>query len=258
MNISNARIRNGLMATVVLMLVSPASWGLTTYSENFDGLNMADTNALGNAGWLVYGNVWDGAAYTSNYLYGYGPFGAPNGGSGTSEGFSALVPDQGGPEQGTQQLSVYNDYHNFDHANGYAIEANVYQEQSIGAGDVGETWSFSFDAKLGNIEGASTAAAFIKTLDPQAGFALTNFLTADMTSTSTLWTTYKLSIFIDASLVGQLLQFGFLSVATNYEGSGIFYDNVAFGDVVPIPGAVLLLASGLAGLMGFRRKPASA
>ena len=31
---------------------------------------------------------------------------------------------------------------------------------------VGETWVFAFDAKRGNIAGASTALAFIKTIDP--------------------------------------------------------------------------------------------
>jgi hypothetical protein len=31
-------------------------------------------------------------------------------------------------------------------------------------------------------------------------------------------------------LDGQILQFGFLTVATNYEPCGVFYDNVAFSN----------------------------
>ncbi len=37
-----------------------------------------------------------------------------------------------------------------------------------------------------------------------------------------------LAIDIDKDLVGQFLQFGFLNTASNYEASGIFYDNVNF------------------------------
>ena len=36
------------------------------------------------------------------------------------------------------------------------------------------------------------------------------------------------AIYIDPSLAGQILQFGFVNVATYYQGSGIFYDNVSF------------------------------
>ncbi|MGD8394679.1 MAG: FlgD immunoglobulin-like domain containing protein, partial [Candidatus Eiseniibacteriota bacterium] len=92
--------------------------------------------------------------------------------------------------------------------------------------------------KMGNLEGASTAQAFIKTLDPGAGFQLTNLITAEMTSIPETWGGYSVAIDIDASLEGQILQFGFLCVATNYEGSGIFYDNVDFDlDVVGIADA---------------------
>ena len=130
-----------------------------------------------------------------------------------------------------QQLSVYSDYNNIDHGNGNVIEANTFQEQIVGAADVGSTWLFQFDAKRGNIELGSQAAAFIKTLDPNAGFALTNLISADMTNIPDTWNNYLLSIYIDPSLDGQILQFGFLNTATNYEGSGVFYDNINFRDL---------------------------
>jgi len=98
----------------------------------------------------------------------------------------------------------------------------------VGAGDIGDTWTFDFQAKLGNLAGASTALAFIKTLDPNAGYAMTNFITADMTNISTDWGAYSLSIFVDAALDGQILQIGFMNTATNYEPSGVFYDEIEF------------------------------
>ena len=191
------------------------------YQQSFETLVQASPSALGDDGWRVFGNVFDGV--TGNYLYGYGPFAAPNG----SGAFCDINTGQGGPEQGNQQLVVYSDYNNGDHANGRVIESNVFRERTILAGDVGKTLTFRFDAKRGNLAGSSTARAFIKTLDPNAGFATTNFVTADMTAIPATWGTYEVSFAIDAGLVGQLLQYGFSNTATNYEGSGVFYDNIA-------------------------------
>jgi hypothetical protein len=210
-------------AVVLLSVAATTSWAdLSAYNQDFEGLIQSDPNALGNDGWLYFANVFNGT--TGLWMYGYGPGPAPNGGA----AFSAIASGEGGPQQGAQQLSVYSDYNNGDHGNGHIIEANVFQEQVVGAGDVDKTFVFEFDAKLGNLELNSTAAAFIKTLDPAAGYAMTNFITEDMTTTPITWSTYSISIDIDAGLVGQILQFGFMNTATNYEGSGIFYDNVNF------------------------------
>jgi hypothetical protein len=213
---------NTILIIALLCLAATVSWAdLAPYSQDFEGLVQADPAALANDGWLVFGNVFTPAG---GYIYGYGPEPAPNGG----QAFSAIDAGQGDFCQGLQQLSVYSDYGNLDHANGNIIEANVFQEQTVGVVDIGSTWIFQFDFKRGNIGGASTAMAFIKTIDPGAGYALTNFITADMTNLSSMWGSTQLSIYIDPSLAGQILQFGFLSNATNYEGSGIFYDNVNF------------------------------
>jgi hypothetical protein len=211
-----------ICTVAVLVCLSPAAGlALQPYSQNFEGLVQSDPDALANDGWLVFGNVF---APDWTYLYGYGVFPAPNG----TNAFCEIVTGEGGPEQGAQQLVVYSDYNNADHGNGNWIEANVFQEQTIDAGNVGQRWNFEFQAKLGNIAGSSTALAFIKTLDPGSGYATTNFITADMTSIPTTWSGFVLSIDIDASLEGQILQIGFSNTATNYEGSGIFYDNIDF------------------------------
>ena len=174
---------------------------------------------MGNDGWLVFANVF-GPDW--GYWYGYGPFPAPNDGF----GFCAIADGEGNGAQGVQQLVVFSDYNNADHGNGAFIESNTFQEQIIGPGDVTETWVFEFQAKMGNLELGSTALAFIKTLDPNAGWATTNFITVDMTATPAQWTDYSITIDIDPTLDGQILQIGFQNVATNYEGSGVFYDNV--------------------------------
>ncbi len=211
-----------LLAVVAVLALLPATgMALNGYGQDFEGLNQADTSALGNDGWLVFANVF-GPDWS--YWYGYGTFPAPNDGA----AFCAIAAGEGGAQQGMQQLSVYSDYNNGDHANGAHIESNVFQEQTVGPGDVGETWVFNFDAKLGNLGGSSTALAFIKTLDPNAGYAMTNFITMDTTNLDPAWGSYSLSIVIDASLVGQILQFGFSNTATNYEPSGMVYDNVLF------------------------------
>lgn len=218
------RLLSGTVAAAFLCIAATAGWAdLTPYIQNFENLNQTDPSALANDNWVVFGNVYDDT--TGTRLYGYGTFPAPNGG----EAFSAIVTEQGGTEQGLQQLSVYNDYNNLEaHNTGDIVEANVFQEQTVGATDVGRTYIFLFNAKMGNLAGSSTAAAFIKTLDPNAGHALTNFLTVDMTTIPDLWGGYRILISITSDLAGQLLQFGFLNRASHYEGSGIYYDNVEF------------------------------
>jgi hypothetical protein len=209
-------------ALLICLIPATAHAVLAPYSQDFELLIPSDLAALGADNWLVFGNVF--APDGTTYLYGYGTFAAPNDGS----GFCQIVMNEGGLDQGLQQLVIFSDYNNGDHGDGKFIEANVFQEQIVGPDNVGQRWVFDFDAKLGNLEGVSTAAAFIKTLDPGAGYALTNFITADMTTTPGTWTGYSLAIDIDASLDGQILQIGFLCTATLYEGSGVFYDNLDF------------------------------
>jgi hypothetical protein len=215
----NKRATAILALAILAVMIPAAGFALAPYSQDFESLSQGDTSALANDGWLVYGNVF-GPDWV--YWYGYGPFAAPNDGA----AFCAIAAGEGGAEQGSQQLVVFSDYNNTDHGVGAYIESIVYQEQTIDAADVGSTWVFDFQAKLGNLEGSSTALAFIKTLDPNNGYATTNYITADMTTIPATWGDYSLSLPIDATLAGQLFQIGFSCTATNYEGSGVFYDNI--------------------------------
>ncbi len=240
-----------LLLAVSGLICSVAQAQIVDYSQNFDSMVVADGSAADSSlqdGWLVGANVYNPGG---DYLYGYFSFPAPNVGT----HFSAVVSGQGGIDQGTNQLSVFSDYNNSsEHTNGNIVESVVFREYTVGAGNVGETWQFEFDAKLGNLAAPTTALAFIKTLNPAAGYAQTNFITSDMTAIPTSWGTYQVSLEIDAGLVGQVFQIGFSNNATNFNSSGVFYDNVNL-TVVPVPATYALLGGSAAiGLVMYRRR----
>jgi hypothetical protein len=240
------------LALIACLFAAPSSWAaLTTYNQDFEGLNQASSTALSDDGWLVGANVFDSGG---NYLYGYFSFPAPNGGA----AFSGIDIGQGGLPQGAQQLITYSDYNNADHAAGNLIQASIFKEQVIGAGDLGSTSVFSFDSKQGNIGGSTTAEAFVQVLDSVGGsYATLGSAVLDTTSIGANWAEgLALNLLIDGSWDGQLLQFGFRNTASNYDDSGVFYDNIALSaSVVPIPAAVWLFGSGL-GLLGWMRRRA--
>ncbi|MBX3095736.1 MAG: PEP-CTERM sorting domain-containing protein [Fimbriimonadaceae bacterium] len=232
-------------------MASFATASLSPYSQNFEGLNAADGAALTNDGWLVFANVFDSS---NNYLYGYGPFGAPNGGP----GFSSIATGEGGPNQAQQYLNAYSDYNNGDHGLGRIIEANVFQEQVIGAGDLGMTYNFTFDYKASfqsGPAGSTTTFAFIKVLNPNNGYSLEAFPTLETTAASTtVWSEGNtISITIDNAWTDHLLQFGFLSNATNFEPSGVYYDNINFA-AVPEPFSMIAFGAGLVALARKRKR----
>lgn len=246
MNLNFARLATLALATAM----SAVSLGaLTPYSQNFEGMNIASPSALADDGWLVYGNVFEGG----NWLYGYGPFAAPNGGG----GFSAVATGEGGAAQGQQYLNAYSDYNNGDHALGRIIEANVFQERTISAGDLGSSYNFTFDYKASSQSGPggqTRTMAFIKVLNPGAGYAMVAFPTLETTAASTTdWAPGALNITIDNAWSGHILQFGFLSTATLYEPSGVYYDNINF-QAVPEPATLTALALGATALLRRRRK----
>lgn len=224
---------------------------ISAFSEDFESMNVATPpdadSSLEDAGWIVGANVFDSGG---TFLYNYFAFPAPNSGA----AFSAVVSGEGGVDQGSQQLSVFSDYNNTtEHTNGNLVNALVFQEWGITAGNVGEIWEFAFDAKMGNLEAPTTAEAFVKTIDPNSGFAETNLVTESMTSIPSTWGSFSMSLPIDAGLVGQIFQVGFASTATNFDGSGVFYDNVSLS-VVPEPSTYALVGGLVVLLVGLVRR----
>ncbi len=207
-----------MAAALVISAIPVAGLAQTPYTQDFEGLAPVD-GSLAADGWYNYGNVFDPSW---NFIYGYGAFAAVN----NVGNWQDIANGQGGPAQGDQQLVVYSDYANGNHGSGNWVESNCYQEQTVPVGATG-TWVFQFDAKRGDIGGNSTALAFIKTLDPNNGWQMTNFITVDTTLLPDTWGTYSMSINV-AGLDNQVLQFGFSTTATNYEPCGNYYDNVNF------------------------------
>ena len=206
--------------------------GLSPFAQDFEALDAMNAAALSDDRWLVYANVFD---TLGGYLYGYGAV-APNGGN----GFSVIETGSQGPGQGQQYVNVFNDYNNQDHANGFRIDALVYQEQEIGQGDVGKTYKMNFDflknPTVTNGDGATTTSAFIKILQQSnLSFATLAIDAFDTTGASTtVWGSNSVEVTIDPSWVGEIIQFGFESNATNFDDSGRFYDNVVFAEAQPI------------------------
>jgi len=288
--------KTGLTALAISMAAAYAPSGsaaIVVYEQNFEAVNAADPAALGPFGenFKVFADVWgvagasDAVVGSDLFLYSYGPFAAPNGGA----GFSAVAGGEGGVSQGTQYLNIYSDYNNADQAIGggscgatqsCTINTSVFREGTIDASQVnGDTWYLTFDVKspfAGGIFDAAftpqagnemrqptSASAFIKTLDPNAGYATTNDIRFDSTNVSNVdWNTYQISLNLsDAALAGQILQFGFNTVTTQYDDSGVFYDNICFNTTgecnigaVPVPAAVWLFGSGILGLVGVARR----
>ncbi len=253
-----------LVLSATVSFASNSSAALTAYTQNFEGMtpnqgfsdpDIPFVNDLEADGWQIYGIVYDANPYPSpgaaNITGQYGPFPAANGDPGSIQG---VATGQGGPSQGDVVLSKYSDYNNRDgQAAGY-VSASTYQEQTVGAGDVGNIWRFGYDAKMGNLENDSSAFAYMLTQD------FTNkeevFLSNDSTNLPIEWLRYDIDLLITAAMVGDNLSFGFGATATGDNGSGVFYDNLSFAELapVPVPAAVWLFGSGLIGLVGVARR----
>ena len=262
---------------IAACLSTSTSAAVTVYVQDFEAMTPQGypPNDLSTDGWVVWGDVWAGGVGTNTFQYSYGPFPAPDG----TPGFSAVAGGEGGVNQGAQYLNIYSDYNNPDQTafglcglNGCTINTSVFQEQTIDAGDIGSIWTLTFDAKSpfsGGIfdgtqqqdngglfqENPQSASAFIRTIDPLNNFWLTNDIRVDMTAISnTDWATFSISLDLsDPGLEGLLLQFGFNTIGTEYQDSGVFYDNINFRPV-PVPAALYLFGSGLLGLIGIARR----
>ncbi|MEL7450885.1 MAG: hypothetical protein AAFN78_16850 [Pseudomonadota bacterium] len=241
-----------LVALSALIYASGAS--AFSYSENFESLDPNDPDALGNSGWLVGGIVTNSSA---NGNYDYFAFPAPNG----QAAFSGIATDQGGPDQGANQLVVYGDYNNTDHADSTAVLTAVVFN-SVGMlelSDVGKTYTFSFDVKQGNIADPSFADAFINIQKTSDGsFDSLAYTSAEVEYVGTLWTRLALSITIEESFVGETFTIGFQNTTfgvgpkNDFNPTGMVYDNLNVS-AVPLPGAVWLMLSGVAFLFGRRK-----
>ena len=241
-----------------LLLAAPVSGqaALSAYSQNFETLapgeaGTGNNTALSDDGWKVFGSVHDAGGA---FLFAYGPGPAPNG----SLAYSSIAGGsyaQGGPQQGAQSLVVYSDYSNPAHASGQIVHSSVFQQQVVGAADVGSTWTFSFDAKpdaFAPLAAPSTALAFVQTTDPTDNYRVTGQRVISMGGIPATWGSYSVA-FTVTGVAGQLLEFGFFNTATAYAPSAVAYDNVSFAPV-PEPATFALMLAGLGLLVAAGRQ----
>jgi len=225
-----------------------------------------------------------------SFIYQYGSYEASIGGApNTSTAFSGVVVDTADPS-GNQFINVFSDYLNADHAGetssggfpptttDHVVQSTILREYTIDSSDMGKTITLQFDARRpddgfavgdpdqsGNPNGTcepsgnacfpSSAQAFIKTLDPDASFATTNLVVEDMTNIAKgLWQTFTLELpLTNPALEGQIFQIGFESYSSNFDTTGVNYDNVNIitsSANIPIPPLAIALGGGLLGLLG--------
>ena len=215
---------------ILLALFIPAvAFGQAFYTQDFEAIAPVD-GSMAADGWFLYTNVFDAGG---GYVGGGGSPAMNNVGN-----LCDITTGQVGPNQELQQLVVSRNYWDRHHQTpGWTIESNLYKEWTVAPGQ--GVWTFNFDYKMGDlVNPPSEAFAFIKVLDPGAGWATVVFNTVETTFAPTTWSSGSITVDLTGR-EGQIVQIGFLTNSVEYSACGVFYDNVAFSSdgVVPVEGA---------------------
>ncbi|MDG1064987.1 MAG: hypothetical protein P8O91_02115 [Luminiphilus sp.] len=195
-----------LVILSILSAVSQADTPTTPieYSQDWEG---DEFEVL--SGWLAYIDAFEtDCVTTKGYGYAY-TIGA---------GQVAVLADG-------IDSKVLNVFSNYDDGNqpDLCLKSSVYREVTLVDDNVGD-YSFSFIAEPPEAVGSNTNG-FIKVLDPAAGYAAIGLEAVETTAGGEV----TVSLTVDESMVGKLLQFGFDTLAAGYDNSGMQYDNLVFG-----------------------------
>lgn len=237
-----------LATLTTAIITASAAQSAVLYSNDFEG-QAGDATIAG----FVIGNQHDGGAWWANAAAGNAEFLGQN-------GYSSVVTNEGGPNQGSAQLKTYSDYNGWGPHNNGSQNVLTKTYSILGAVDaslLGQTVTFSFDAKLGNITDTPTSSstAFISVIKTSDGSysdvsGATPVTNSDI---ATDWATYSTSFLVDAGMIGEELQIGFSNQTTEQWGAtGMVYDNLSVTSV-PVPAAAWLMGSALLGLAGMKR-----
>jgi hypothetical protein len=245
------RLTKYILTVAAAALMSSSAFAAVDFTDDFEEYALyvgpGDQGIIGG-GWLYFANVFGGC---TDYWYGYGGQ-APN----TDAAFSNISAGDTG-----QALNVFSDYNNTDHGNG-CIETNLFQERVFSAADAG-TYEFLFSTEVpGPLGTGVSTSGFIKLLDPNNNWNADIFETVSTVAGGAK----SISVTLDASADGKVLQWGFSTIASNYEATGRWYDNVSFAlegvyqpptgpssvtyESIPIPRWALLIMAGLLVYLG--------
>jgi hypothetical protein len=214
---------------VNLVSVPPSDPGLTEFFADFEGVDPVSCSAISDLGYFVFGNVFENGKFFGQY----GPFVAPNSRSDCFEDAFSSISDVA---VGQYSLNIFNDYQNESHFDpARLIQSNVYREQIVGADDVGTTWQYDFLFRR-NVEdgmdfgpgGDATATAFIRILDQDNNFDLIDEFLLDTTAATEMFEPGSIVVEILPAYDGKVFQYGFANTASEFEPTGVLYDNVSF------------------------------
>ena len=227
----NQFLTNTLIAGLVVLTAATSQAQISDFFEDFENVDPASPTAISDLGYVIFGNVFTSQL---DFCYGYGIEPAPNStADGTSDAFSGVVSDVG---SGEHSLNIFSDYNNGDHGNGKLIQANVFREVRALPSDVGAMVTYQFDFRRADDPdgpfGATETFAFIRVIDQFNNFSLVDEFLFETTDATASFQKGAITVeiipeyFNDVENEGLLFQYGFFSTATDFVGSGIYYDNV--------------------------------
>jgi hypothetical protein len=241
----------GALALLFAFAYAPVSSAALSYSQDWESRTAGETTGVQD-GWVI-GNV--NVTTGGEWFVG---FAAPTGVNAWADFVS-----EGGPSQGNTQLSAYTDYNNSALPDGDNVIGYLYRDLGLVTSDmVGNTYSFSFDAKLGNIVSgpnptgdANAYVNILKSSDTSFDELFNDVFNWTGLPGDGSWGGGSIEVTILPEFEGELLQIGFSHEVTGFMDTGIIYDNLNFdAAVIPVPAAVWLFGSGLLGLVGVARR----
>jgi len=213
-----------------------AAW---TWFDNFEAAGASGATYVNQASfptqWQMGKQVFTSTGVLTAQYYGYYPNGA-------FQGPNAIVPNEGGPSQGTYVGKVYPDYnYSPDWHDNKVVNTLLFVDRVLTLSDVaGGQAKMDFDFKLQPTVGPDTQAfGWIKVLSPNYS---ETWATNSLALTGGNWNSGSVEVALTGSAVGAHLQWGFTVTSKNYQDNGLFFDNVLVSDA---PSAITInVASG--------------
>lgn len=227
---------------LILAAAPAANAAVNLLSENFESRTPGVPLTLPWT-WSVE-TYADNAGTPGAYIGGYYP------GDNASPGIHAVIDGQSGA-QGSNALKVYGDYgYAPNHTENKWVTTNMYQNRTLTLADVADGGlSFHFDSAAftgtGGLDTTTIAAVYFQLLSPDYNSTYLR-LESPITSADTTFQSDTLTILLNATNVGNQLQWGFMTRTQNYSASAILVDNLSVvGIPEPAGTALSVLGAGL-------------